>query len=257
MKNRLYDILPSVLLLLSLAGSAQAQISGNPVGTSGTKEWTVSASGTYFYQYIGNTLATSNRFLAKSGWGVVEWLDAYLVAGASNLVLDRQDGGIVSDYRDVYRFTYGAGINALVGDRLQLWFGGSALRFQSEGDFREPLIVGGQTYVKRFEMNYDWREVKAYLGIVMNISRFKIYCAGAGWHLWRIEKKKEYRDSATSTSYVGNEQGEFASGLYTGAIVGIEMSLPQRFSISLEALLFNESNLQIMAGISQTGWQGM
>lgn len=257
MNTKRYIIQSSVLLLALFAGQIQAQISANPVNSSGAKEWTVSASGTYVYQHIGNELVTSNRFLAKSGWGLVDWLDAYVVAGASNLVLDRQDGGIVSDYRDSYRFTYGAGLNGMVGKQLQLWFGGSALRFRSEGNFREPLIISGQTYIKRFEMNYDWREVKAYLGIALNISQFKVYVAGAGWHLWRIEKKKEYRDYGSSTSFVGNERGEYASGLYTGAIIGIEMALPNRCALTVEALLFNESNLQIMAGICQTGWQGM
>ena len=257
MKKRRTTIISAFLFLLLFAGGAGAQIAGNPVASSGTKEWTVGLSSTYFYQTIGRELTTANRFLLKSGWGVFPWLDLYVMGGASNLKMDRRDDYTISDYSDKYRFAYGGGVNALVGDKLQLWFGANAMRFKSRGNFTEPLLITGQTYIKRFEMNYDWREFKGYLGIAFNIGSFTFYGAGAGWYLWRIESKDEYRDGNGSVSYIGHDEGEYSSGLYTGAIVGIEMKLPQRYTITLEALLFNERNLQIMAGISQTGWQKM
>jgi len=251
MKKILYVILLTMLTVNSLS----AQISGNPVNSSGVKEWTISASGTYFHQGIGTEIATAKRLLVKSSWGVTPWFDLYILGGAANLELRKRAVTSISDYKDKYRFAYGMGFNAAIGNKLQLWFGGNALRHKSEGNFTEPLEIGSQTYTRRFQMEYDWREFKSFLGVIYKYNQFSFYAAGAGWYLWRLDDKEEFLDSANSSSYQGRATGEFLSGFYTGAIVGIEMNLPDNYAITIEALLFNQSNLQFMVGISQTGYQ--
>jgi hypothetical protein len=245
------------LILLSMGVSRSwSQMTGNPIDARGTNQWTLSALGTYMDQQLGGAQAISKRLLAKSTWGIAPWLDIYCLGGVAQVDL-KKNSAALSDYSGKYRFSYGAGINMIYKPHSTsgLWFvvGAQALRFPSEGSFTENLLVGSEYYTREFEMSYDWREVKINGGIVIPSRSFRVYLAVVGWLVQRLETKREYLDNGTSRMYVGEEEGEYRTGMWSGGIIGLEILLPQRYSISIEGLFFNEQNYQLMIGICQTG----
>ncbi len=232
----------------------QAQIAGNPVESRGTGEWTVSAIGTYMDQQVGEEHAISKRLLLKSGWGVTPWLDVYGLVGGVQVDL-KPDSPTISEYHDKLRFGYGIGVNMASNSRSSVFFqaGCQAIRFSSQGSFEETLGVGGGTYTRVFEMNYDWREVRANVNIVLPFPSVRFYLGGAGWLVQRLDTKREFLVNSDARSFIGEEEGENRSGLWTGGIIGVEFLLPNRYAITLEGLIFNERNYQVVLGICQTG----
>ena len=73
------------------------------------------------------------------------------------------------------------------------------------------------------------------------------------WFVQRLENKKEYWDTGDSKVLLGQQDGEYNTGIWTGGIVGVDLMLPQNFVISVEGLFFNTQDYQIMIGVSQTG----
>ena len=132
---------------------------------------------------------------------------------------------------------------------MGIWIGGQVLRYSSQGSFFEQ----SELFLKEFEMHYDAREFMGYGGIIIPFKNFRLYGAGIGWATQGLESKTEYLEFGEITSKIGQVDGEFRSGLWTGGVIGIEILLPQQYAISLEGLFFNEENYHIMIGVSQTG----
>ena len=239
-----------------VVSSLHAQMAGNPVGVRGQGEWTISALGMYMNQNLGSETAVSRRIFMKSNWGLTPWLDFYLLGGAVQLEMKTGKEGVI-DYKDKYRFAYGVGLNVSFkpaqNSSFWIWGGVHGIRFPSYGYFMEDIYIGAAAYVQKFDMKYDWREIGGNLGIVLPYHSFRFYAAGVGWFLQRFDTKREYLENGNSVSFLGKQKGEYRSGLWTGGVVGLEINLPQRYSFSVEALFFNESNYQIMIGICQTG----
>ena len=246
----------SVILSVFLCvGMVHAQMIGNPVESTGSGEWTISASGTYMKQYIDMPTAMKRLFL-KSNWGITRWLDLYILGGGIQLELGSTRPE-VEDYKDQFRVGYGVGYNITLKPKFlpifSICIGAQAIRFVSNSYFSEDFFFNNQTYQSIFEMKYDWREVKMHAGLVFPHRMFRFYAAGAVWLVQRIEYKNEYWDTGDSRSFIGKEDGEFNSGFWTGGIVGVDILLPQNFAISVEGLFFNMYDFQIMIGVSQTG----
>jgi len=231
------------------------QMTGNPVGVRGEGEWTVSAIGTYMNQQLGYETVVSRRILLKSTWGVTPWLDVYCTGGGVQVDLNSSEANVV-DYKGKYRFGYGLGFNLAVKPEFNVWIwaGAQALRFPSEGSFLEYLDVGGESNYREFEMKYDWREFQGHLGVVFPCRFLRFYTAGVVWAIQRLETKREFLEYGSSRSFLGEVQGEYRSGVWTGGVFGVEFLLPQEYSISVECLLFNEENYQVMVGVCQTGF---
>ena len=157
----------------------------------------------------------------------------------------------VIDYEGKYRFGYGLGFNVHVPLKgsWTAWAGGQALRFSSEGSY----FTMSDWVTREFAMEYDSREFQGQVGVIYPYRFMRFYIAGVGWAIQRLDTKREYVEYEGSRGYLGEEEGEYRSGLWTGGLVGIEFMLPHRYSISIEFLGFNTSNYQIMVGISQSG----
>jgi hypothetical protein len=249
----------SLFIALGFAAMLHAQMAGNPVHAVGKREWTVGLSGNYLNQNLVNAKAVSRRFLAKSMWGVNDWLGLYGLIGTVQLSMNI-DKKEVQNYKDRLRFAYGAGfhwqinLNAEAENSLGLWGDAQVMKFLSENSYYLPSqsMIGSMT--DQFLLTYDWGEALVCGGLVLPVRNFRFYGGGAAWGLRRMDTKKQYRIDANSTSqYVGQSKGTYQSGYWTGGIIGIEWDLPQRYSISIEGLVFNKENYQIMVGISQTG----
>ncbi len=251
MKNRIQFVF---VLFLSAVGAyhASAQTIGSPAGVRGAGEWTISVLGTYMDQQIGTEAAISRRLLLKSNWGVLPWLDFYLIGGGCQLELQKNVSNVIG-YKSKYKVGYGAGFHASLFPRtlsgIGLSLGVQALRFPSEGSFQ----VMEDTYDQTFSMRYDWREFRAHLGVVIPVESIRFYLAGIGWAVQRMDVKNEYWGYGDASSYLGETRDEFRSGIWTGGLVGIELLFPKHYAISLEALFFNEKNFHLTLGVSQTG----
>jgi hypothetical protein len=248
-------ILLSLCLGIGLAVSSRAQMIGNPINTRGSGEWTISANGSYTNQQLGLDAVTKRLFI-KSSWGITPWLDFYFLGGGVQLEMKSSLQNI-ADYKDKIRLGYGAGLNAAFKPSflpiISVFTGVQAIRFVSEGSFHEDFYFNNQVYQSIYQMQYDCREVKGYAGLVFPHRIFRFYAAGAVWYLQRMETKKEYWDTGDSSILLGQQDGEYGSGIWTGGIVGMDLLLPQNFAISIECLIFNMSNYQIMVGVCQTG----
>ena len=245
-----------------------AQIAANPAGTIGDRDWSISVNGGYFHQQVSqfqNALDTrSHRIFLKVNRGLFPWLDFYALGGAADLTfLNRSED--ITDYKDKYRFAYGGGFNLAIAPfenkLFQLWAGGQAFRFQSEG------TLSIQTYdaeddnliLSVYNNEYDWREIKAFAGVILDFNTVSVYFAGAGWILDREDAMSGYRERNASTIIpIPSQTGGMNTGLWTGGIAGIEFRFAGNYAITIEGLAFNRQNFQIMIGVSQTGspkWQ--
>ena len=249
-----------MLSVVFLAATVSAQMSGNPIEGKGQGEWTVSVCGNYFHQQLDKQMAVSKRILAKSIWGVSPYLDVYGLGGIVQLDMRANETGI-EDFQSKYKFGYGMGIRLQLQrvsslNSIGIWMDIHALRFKSDGAFLNNLTQMGSNYYREFRMTYDWRELKGNLGITLPYRSFRVYIAGTGWLLQRLDKKKEYITYGDSESFVGEESGKYQTGLLKGATIGVEIYLPQQHALSIEGLFFSSKNYQIMVGICQTGAPG-
>jgi|GEM_PF-771628 len=251
-------ILPLFTVLLTLATMPlKAQSAASPVINPGTSEWTVAAIGGYFRQGIGSTeTADSYRALLKSSWGITPWMDLYALGGVANLKIETTSSNVTS-LEDDFKLCYGLGMNLSkrmpAFDKLYLWGGVQAIRWQPKGDFTEPDLIGSELFLRRRSMTYDWRELKVFAGVAVPVGSARFYVGGAGWWLQRKDKETEYLEQGQSISTVQSRENETQSGLWTGAIAGIELRLPENFALSVEVLAFNTSNMQVFVSLLQTG----
>jgi len=242
-----------VLILLQFSGLCLAQMTGNPAGVRGAGEWTIAVDGTYMTHELSSETDITRRLFAKSGWGLTPWLDIYGLIGGVQLEIRPDDVGF-TNYKDKLRLGFGVGLNIAypspLTHRFSFWANGQFMRFASEGIF-ESLATSG--YSQEFHMNYDWREFRANIGVIIPLSFIRIYLAGTGWSIQRLENKEEYVNISGSLQYIGEEDGEYRSGFWTGAMLGLEFVLPMHYTIGIEMTYFNATNYFIVAGVSQTG----
>ncbi len=233
-----------------------AQIAGNPVEAKGESEWTISAAGSYVDMGLGQEQVSSHRILIKSSWGITDRIDIYGLIGMVHLHMGINQEN-VSDYEGEYEFGYGVGFNMILKpvsdiNRMGFWCGAQVLRFPSNGKFVESTQLANYEY----DMKYDWKEVHVYLGIVYPYQHFRFYAAAAGYLIQRNDTKQEFIVYGDERTYWGEVKDVYRSGLWTGAILGVELNLANRFALSLEGLIFNTQNYQIKIGICQTGSEG-
>ena len=246
-----------VMALALQTAPALGQSAASPVMTPGTSEWTVAAIGGYFRQGVGSTeTVDSYRALLKSSWGVTPWMDLYIMGGAANLRIETPNKA-VTPLEDKFKACYGLGMNLsmqLSGlGKTGLWGGVQALRWQPEGDFTEPDLIGSDLFLRRKSMAYDWRELKVFAGIAIPVGSVKFYAGGAGWWLQRKDSMTEYLEQGEARSVIQVVENDTQSGLWTGGIAGVELRLPENFALSLEVLAFNTSNVQVFISLLQTG----
>lgn len=251
------------------------QTCGGPAGAMGKGQLTMALNGAYQTLNHINQQAVSTRFFIKTQYGLAPWLDVYGLLGNVQLTLkhNRQD---VNDYKDKYRFAYGAGFNVLLNpvspkpkranrraassaslNYIGFWGGANVIRYPAEGVYDQSINVLGYSFVREYALKYDCREVTAHAGIFIPYRFLKFYAAGVGWAIQRLETKKEYLVGVSEEPIkVGEAKGKYQSGLWTGGLIGVQIDLPEQYAITIEALGFNTANYQIMVGISQTGMQG-
>ena len=245
-----------ILAGMCLVSPAGSQTAGNPVGTQGRNEWTLGAVGVYSDHWLGSERSVSRRILVKSLWGVTDWIDVFALAGGAQMDMKTQETG-VQDYKGEYAFAWGGGVNVSLvrhsESRIGVWLAAHALRFPSSGQFQTTLTVEGEPIDRIFEMHYDSREFQAEAGITVPLRFLRVYVAGAVWAVQRMDKKKEYLHYSSFSSFLGEVESEYRSGLWSGGILGIQIDLPLRYTVTVEGLVFNTDNYRVMVGVSQTG----
>jgi len=247
-----------VVFCFTLIGTVNSQIVGNPVGTKGTKEWSVSLNAGYLaHSYEHQTY--SKRLLLKSEWGITSWLDFYGIGGVHDLEMDFSKTEF-TDFKSKMRFTYGVGFDLEFQPKRDLpfsvWSGAQILIGPAKGDYFEYLTFAGTTITTKYELEYTWNETKAFLGLIYYGKLFKMYVAKAGWLLQNTTRLKRYSQSGSTWSLETTREGEDRSSIWSGGIFGLEFDIPGNYSLTFECLLFNEADYQLMIGFSQTGNPG-
>jgi len=248
----------AILLIVLLLGTVSPHIlisqpAANPAGTAGAGNWTVVMSGAYTNQQLDNLKAVSKRLIFRSSWGAAKWFDFYLTGGFVQLGMNRDTVGI-NDYKDKkYRFALGGGFRiSLLSIKKRgfgIWAGGQVLRFKSMGSFIEPL----ENFDREYALTYNWKEFEGYAAGGVSAGMFTFYAGVNLWALDRSDIKKQYLTSANSSTFIGEEKGEYKSGMLAGGTLGVEFPLPGRFVMNIEGRYFKNDNFQIMVGIGQTG----
>lgn len=272
-----------VICVLGVVPFALGQICGNPIGATEKSVLTMSLNGTY--QHVSDPVQNiiSKRIFFKTQWGLASGLDLYALLGNVQLGLSRINApSTITDYKDKYRFSYGVGFSSNWGSfslspspkpqskyrtrqrrRLspsthaaRIFAGAHVIRYPSESSYEETREIAGFIVTHQYAMKYDVLEATGYAGISIPYRVFRLYFGGVGWGIDRKERKVEYLVGVSEEPIaLGKEKGRFKSGLWTGALMGIQWNLPQQYMITIEAIGFNSQNYQIMIGISQSGWQ--
>ena len=181
------------------------------------------------------------------------------MGGAADLRIEPGNAALTS-LKDDFRLAYGLGFNTALdlpfGPNLQFWGGAHAIRYKPQGRFSEELLVGNELYTQKIAMAYDWREIKAFAGVALPMGPARFYVGGAAWWLIRKETQTVTREAESSVAHLGTVEGEYRSGLWSGGVLGVELRLPEGFGLALEALFFNESNVQVYLSLMQTGTSG-
>lgn len=252
MKNR---IIITFMLFILTQGGVLAQMAGNPVGSQGG-EWSMGLSTSILKHDIGDYSTESQRHVLKSTWSILPFMDFYVLAGGVGLKMESSDQAL-EPYKGNFRIGMGTGFNMnLLDDKTAgfgLWVDGHVFRFTSQGSYKELQMIHGNSYDREHKLYYDWREFRCNAGITIPVKRVKFYAAGSLMNIWRKDIKKEYLDDGETQTYLGEKKDEYKSGNWTGGLAGIEISLPDRYQLSVEVLGFNKKNYQIMVGISQVG----
>ncbi|MBN2103848.1 hypothetical protein JW835_07385 [bacterium] len=249
-----------LLTFISICSLSYAQMVGSPVGNQGQGQWSISCSGSFMNQQVGYETAHSQRWMLKSTYGIVPWMDFTAMIGAADLRLD-SPRETIEDYQDKHRFAVGAGLtftpkHEAPGKPWAVFGGGHFLRFPSKGEFYETVSGQDVIYLHReYRMEYDWREYLIFGGISYRLRNLRFYGCGAGWGISRLEKQMEYHyENIENKEFIKERNGEFQSELWTGALAGIEVVFPKNgYTLSFEGLFYNEKNFILMVGIGQVG----
>jgi hypothetical protein len=258
-----------VFLVLALSFNIRlyAQTCGNPAGTAGRGLWTMSLSGAYQTLDHGSQTFISNRVFFKAMYGLAPWFDAYGLIGGTQVSMKNHDPAL-TDYRDKSRLAFGGGFNILLNPPppranrsarpsarsgsqagIGFWGGANIIRYPAEAVYS----LSNTPFVHEFRWKYDSREITGHAGIVIPYGNLKFYAGGIGWALQRLDTKREVATDGSSSLRDVTLKGRYQSGLWTGGMGGIQLDLPQNYSLTLEAIAFNKSYYQIMIGVSQTG----
>jgi hypothetical protein len=259
----------SILLCLFLShGCGFSQTCGNPAGTAGKGQWTMALNGAYQTLNHEKQTFVSKRAFFKAMYGLAPWLDAYGLVGGTQVSMKNHDPD-VTDYKDRNRLAFGAGFTILANPSpprslrsvrpsarssahsgVGFWGGANVIRYPAEAVYD----LSGTSFVHEFRWKYDCREITGYAGIVIPHRMLKFYAGGVGWAIQRLDTKNETVLSDFSDPIdKGTAKSTFQNGLWTGGMAGIQLDLPQNYSITLEAIAFNKNYYQVMIGISQTG----
>jgi hypothetical protein len=266
------------LFVALIHGFAGGQPLGNPVGVRGMRQLTLSLNGSYqTFQPGTQTLVVEKGFI-KAGWGLASMLDVYGLLGSAR-VEAKNNGPGVSNVRDRFRIAYGAGFNFRYplgkarartqtgtaartskarlqkrpSARRQWWLVGGAwgIRYPFEAQYNLALQ---NSYIQQFSLDYDAREAAGYVALMMPYRMLKFYAGGAGWLMQRLDTKTQTLMRPNEDPYVlGVSKTRYQSGLWTGAVAGVQVELKQQIALTVEVMAFNLSSYQVMVGVSQTG----
>jgi hypothetical protein len=263
-----WEIFSLLVSLWLVAGVLRSQTCGNPAGAAGKGLLTMTANGAYQTLEQGSQRVVSKRYFLKTQYGLAPWLDVYGLLGSTQVTM-KNNSPTGTDYRDKYRFAYGAGLNVLLNPAkpkpkrrtarmvrtspqpsVYFWGGASIIRYPAEAVFDEAK----NGILHEYMWKYDCREVTGHAGFLFPYRFLKFYVAGIGWAIQRLDAKREFLLGIPNDPiYKGEAKATYQSGLWTGGMAGVQVDLQQNYSLTVEAIAFNKSDYRIMIGISQTG----
>ncbi len=263
-------------LMVSGSGIAQAGILGNPTGTMGRGNASLGLEYDYRRGLTDDDVAVgsaaggdieflSRRYLARAGLGATDWLDLYFRIGAADLGFPADNPGDPR-FAGSTRFAIGGGlavrpfeIKDVRGFDASAIVVGQGLRFSSYGNAKSPIPNTPDSYVA-YRNEYTWNELDA--GVLLAVTTPPLDSGGLvrltpyiGVEKTFIDGKidrSEYLLAAGQRTLTGMQSVDFADdGLTIRPVLGIELNVPQRYSIAFEVTIIDSDRFSFGVGISQ------
>ena len=265
-----------VVFCSCVACVAQAGVLCNPAGTMGKGNASLGVEYDYRRGITDNDVAVgtdssgevkflSNRYLARAGLGAFDWLDLYLRIGAADLGFPQENPGDPR-FAGSTRFAMGGGFALRLfetdndaGLNARALLLGQGLRFSSHGNTRVP-IPGTSDSFRAFRNEYTWNEID--LGLLLAFTTPSLDSGGkvrltpyVGLEKSFIDgeiERSEFLLAAGQKSLLGSETVDFADdGLTVRPVVGMEVNVPQKYSITFEMTIIDSDEFSFGVGISQ------
>jgi hypothetical protein len=267
-----------VVLALMVFGSgiAQAGILGNPTGTMGRGRASLGIEYDYRRGLTDDDVAVgsdasgdveflSKRYLARAGLGATDWLDLYFRIGAADLGFPEDNPGDPR-FAGSTRFAMGGGFTLRLfeadndeGFNTRALLIGQGLRFSSHGNAKSPIPNTTDSFTA-FRNEYTWNEIDT--GILFAVTTPSLDSAGrvrltpyVGVEKTFIDGKidrSEYLIAAGQKTLLGVESVDFADdGLTLRPVLGIEVNMPQNYSLAFEVTILDTDRFSFGVGISQ------
>lgn len=261
--------------LLMLGNAAQAGILGNPTGTMGKGKASLGLEYDYRRGLTTNETAlgsfpsnemgfNSNRYLARAGLGVLDWMDLYFRIGAGDLYFPRNEPGDPTFYGST-RLAVGGGFSLRIfetdreGLNARAVLIGQGLRYGSHGNLRVPIENTSDSF-RAYHNEYTWNEIDA--GFLLAFTTPPV-APGKNLHFTPyvgVEKtwvdgdidRTEFLIAGGQRSLRGMENVEFADdGLTVRPVMGIEINMPESYTITFEMTVLDKDEFSFGVGINQ------
>jgi hypothetical protein len=256
-------------------GVAQAGILGNPTGTMGKGNASLGFEYDYRRGMTTNETALgsfpsdemgfrSNRFLARAGIGATDWLDLYFRIGAADLYFPAEDPGDPR-FNGSTRFAVGGGFALRLfetdreGVNTKALLIAQGLRHGSHGNMRVP-IEGSSDAFRAYHNGYTWNELD--VGFTLGFTSPPVDPGGKVHFTPYVGVEKSFVDGdidrteylivGDQRSLLGLQNVDFSDdGLTLRPILGIEINMPESYTISFEVTILDKDEFSFGVGINQ------
>lgn len=261
--------------LMMLGGVAQAGILGNPTGTMGKGNASLGLEYDYRRGLTTNETAIgsidadelgfrSNRYLARAGLGVTNWLDLYFRIGAADLYFPQDEPGDPR-FAGSTRFAVGGGFSLRLfetdreGVNTKAILVAQGLRYGSHGNMRVPIEKTSDA-VRAYHNEYTWNELDAALVIGFTTPpvdpgkkvHFTPYVGVEKSFVDGDIDRTEYLIAGGQRSMRGMQSVDFSDdGLTVRPVLGIEINMPESYTISFEVTVLDKDEFSFGVGINQ------
>ena len=236
------------------AGSLRAQPAGLPAGSHAAGRLTVTAVAAYAKHDFRPFPYELPIYLAKVSYGLTGWLDLALLGGAADLRGEHAAKGD-SWWSEGYKPAAGVGIlfDPLRLGPLSTYVAATVLGYTNRGAHWREQLAEGERRVFWNATDQKIGELLVVGGLALQVGKTRLY-SGAGISRWwrRVEVSEELHRGAQKT-VLGHEVKTYDGDPAIAPLAGLELRLPHRLFLSIEASGKSSDDFWISVGIGQTG----
>ena len=243
----------SVLLWLA-TGRVAAQPVGHPAGSHAPGKLTVTALAAYTRHSYQPFAYEAPLYLAKLALGVTKWFDLALLGGVTDLRATGIPEGMAW-WSQGYKPAAGVGLwlDPLRLGPLATYVAATAVGYASTGARYREEIDSGERRVLWDATEQKIGEMLIATGLALEVHSARLY-AGAGINRWwrRVETTSELHRGVQKT-VLKHRVSTYDAEPVVCPLVGLQLDLPHRLFLSLEASGKTAEDFWIAVGFGQTG----